>query len=587
MARKKYVADFETTTKVDDCRVWAYGTMEIGKSESVEYGNDIVPFMEWCERINGDVYFHNLKFDGSFIVNWLLKNGFTHDTSGLPKTFNTIISSMGQWYMIDVCYGYRGKRKIHTVFYDSLKKLPFTVDRIGKAFNLESKKVAVDSEFYTREREKNHELTKEEIEYLMGDVHVVSEALHIQFNQGLKAMTNGSDSLKGYKEIVSQKQFDKLFPVLSLEDNEEIRLCYRGGFTWLNGKYVNKEVSGGVVFDVNSLYPSQMYSRKLPYGYPIKFNGEYEEDSKYDLYTQHIRCEFSLKEGFIPVIQLKNNIRFFQPNEYLDNSKGEIVDLYVTNIDLELIKEHYDLYNVEYVGGWKFKSKVGMFDDFINKWMYIKTHETGAKKQLAKLMLNSLYGKFASNPKVTGKIPYLKENGACGFSLPKDENGNVVDEFKDPVYTPMGVFITSWARYTTIESAQKCYDRIIYCDTDSLHLEGTEIPEAIADVIDDDKLGYWQHESTFQRGKFIRQKTYAEEIDGELHVVCAGMPEVIKTQKQEDRERINEGRRKQGLEDINFVTWDNFKVGFTSKGKLVPKQVDGGVVLVDSDFTIK
>jgi hypothetical protein len=173
-------------------------------------------------------------------------------------------------------------------------------------------------------------------------------------------------------------------------------------------------------------------------------------------------------------------------------------------------------------------------------------------------MLNSLYGKFASNPDVTGKVPYLKDNGANGFTLGEDES-------KDPVYTAMGVFITSYARDYTIRTAQSVYDRILYCDTDSIHIKGTDIPEAIKDIIDDSKLGYWNHESTFTRAKFVRQKTYIEEVDGNLDVKCAGMPEVIK----------------------QFVTFENFKMGFSHSGKLLPKQVSGGVVLQDTDFTIK
>ena len=38
-------------------------------------------------------------------------------------TFQTIISNMGQWYAIDICYGFEGKKKIHTAIYDSLKKM--------------------------------------------------------------------------------------------------------------------------------------------------------------------------------------------------------------------------------------------------------------------------------------------------------------------------------------------------------------------------------------------------------------------------------------------------------------------------------
>ena len=70
---------------------------------------------------------------------------------------------------------------------------------------------------------------------------------------------------------------------------------------------------------------------------------------------------------------------------------------------------------------------------------------------------------------------------------------------------------------------------------------------------------------TFKKAKFIRQKCYLEEIDGEIKITCAGMP-------------------KQCYE---YVKWDEFKTGFSCGGKLTFKHVKGGVILVETDFTIK
>jgi hypothetical protein len=562
--------------------------MEVGNKSNYKIGNNLDEFMEWVSTINSDLYFHNLRFDGEFIVNYLLKHGFEHNDSGLENTFTTTISNMGQWYVIDICYGYKGtgkrRKKIHTVIYDSLKKLPFPVKKIAKDFHLSVLKGDID---YNAERPNGHVITVEEYSYIKNDIEIIAEALEIQFKQGLDRITAGSDSLKGFKSVISTKIFDKLFPVFSVEMDKELRKYYRGGFTWLNKRFENATVGDGIVFDVNSLYPSVMYYKPLPFGEPLFFEGEYEHDEQYPLYFQAITCRFKLKEGHIPTIQIKKNISRFRPNEYLEKDDGEPTELWLTNVDLELIREHYHLFDVKYNGGWKFRQKIGLFKDFIDKWMYIKTTSDGAIKQLAKLMLNSLYGKFASNPNVTGKIPFLKSDGSTGYSLPRDEEGKLIEEFKKPIYTPMGVFITSWARHVTITTAQKCFDRIIYCDTDSIHLTGTEIPDTIKDIVDDNKLGYWKWEGTFKRGKFIRQKTYMEEyytktvvIDGErkkkkcepkdadssvIEVKCAGMPDKIKDK----------------------VTFDNFKIGFSSFGKLLPKHVNGGVVLVDTEFTIK
>lgn len=114
MARKKYSCDFETTTDPNDCRVWGYGYMEIGNKSNYKIGNSMEEFMEWVATCNANLYFHNLRFDGEFIVNWLLHNGFEHSDSGKSKTFDVVISSMGQWYKLDICFGYtkpKGKSK--------------------------------------------------------------------------------------------------------------------------------------------------------------------------------------------------------------------------------------------------------------------------------------------------------------------------------------------------------------------------------------------------------------------------------------------------------------------------------------------
>lgn len=575
MVRKMFSCDFETTTDPNDCRVWAYGWMEIGNFDNYHIGNSLDEFMLWCEKVKADLYFHNLKFDGEFIVIWLLENGFLCNDSGQPKTFKPIISKMGQWYAIDICYGYRGKRKLHTVIYDSLKKLPFKVKEIAEDFNLPILKGDIDYEAY---RPVGHEITESEYEYIKNDIEIIARALDIQFKQGLTKMTTGSDALGGFKSMISKKGFEKLFPTMTFEVDQKIRLAYKGGFTYLNEKYARRVLGTGRVYDVNSMYSHVMYDKPLPFGVPMPYIGQYVNDENFPLYIQHIRCGFELKEGKIPVIQIKRDDRF-RSNQYLKSSNFEIVDLYVTNVDLELIQKHYKLYSLEYVNGWKFRSKVGLFRQYIDKWMHIKNTSEGAVRLLAKLMLNALYGKFASNPDVTGKVPYLKDDGSLGL-----RTGD--EEYKDPVYTPMGCFITAWARHNTITTAQKCYDRFVYADTDSIHITGDDTPEAIKDIIHPKKLGYWDHETTFKRGKYIRQKTYFIErcyktivVDGKEKDITCSPDEATKIKKKVVCAGMQDDIKKR-------VTFDEFDVGYTDI-RLAPKHVKGGIVLVDTPFSIK
>nr|DAE09276.1 MAG TPA: DNA polymerase B [Podoviridae sp. ctdKF3] len=550
---KRYVADFETTTNENDCHVWAYGTCEVGNIDNTTIGQTIDDFMKWCSTENKIVYFHNLKFDGEFIIHWLFNNGFKYSKEKQEKTFSCVVSSMGQFYIIEVIFKTGNKKQEKVIFYDSLKKLPFPVRKIAEDFNLPIQKLEID---YNEERNDDHILTEQEIEYVLHDVKIVAMALQIQIEQNLTKITNGSDALNDFKRTISKKQFEINFPILDIQTDKDIRQAYRGGFTYVNPKFQNKDIKNGIVFDVNSLYPSVMYDKPLPYGLPLFFNGQYEHDEMYPLFIQNFTCEFKVKKDYIPTIQLKNNLSYI-PNEYITESK-EQVNLVLTSVDLELFFEHYDVWNIEYINGWKFKQCVGIFKPYIDKWGKVKKENKGAIRQLAKLMLNSLYGKFGTNPDVTGKIPYLDDENVVKWKLGEKE-------MRDPIYIPMGVFITAWARHKTISTAQLCFDRFIYADTDSLHLVGTDIPKAIEHIIDDKELGYWAHESTFTRARFIRQKTYIEEIDGKIDVKCAGMPDTIKSR----------------------VTWDNFHKGFKSGGKLLPKRVKGGIILKDTEFTLK
>lgn len=549
----KFTADFETTTDTEDCRVWAYCLCNIDNWKEKIYGNCIEDFLGWCE-LNPDniLYFHNLKFDGEFILSYLLKNGWTHTTERKfyrKKEFSTLISDKGMFYSIKLCFG----KERYITIYDSLKIIPFSVEQVADTFGLPISKLEID---YKEKREKGHKLTQLEKDYISNDVEIMARALKVLFNEGLNQITQGSNALHDFKKMTGAKRFKKLFPPPAYD--YDVRQAYRGGFTYVNPAFQNKEVGKGIVLDVNSLYPWVMHDCPLPYGEGIFFNGKYEQDNLYNLYVQMFTCEFELKEGYIPTLQIKNSLSFV-PTQYLSSSNGEEVTLCLTSVDLKLFFEHYNVYNITYHSGWKFKSTIGLFSKYIDKWIKVKNESTlnGNKgmRQLAKLMLNALYGKFALNPNIQSKIPYLEE-GIVKYRLGEKE-------MRTPLYIPIGVFVTAHARCKTISSAQKVFYRFAYADTDSLHLIGTEIPEGLE--VDPVKLGAWKLESEFLRAKFIRQKTYIEEINGALNITCAGMPKGC----------------------YAGVTWDNFTAGSSFAGKLQPAHVAGGIVLKDIDFTIK
>ena len=592
-------ADFETTTDKNDCRVWAYALSNVENPEDFKYGNSIEEFLDFCAdpKLNYTMYFFNLKFDASFLLSYLLKNGYTRiDTpkERKDKTFTTLITDKGLFYAMEIYFEVKAHRTNKVKIIDAMKIFPnFSVERLAEAFGLPISKLELD---YDEKREIGHKLTQHEIEYIKNDVTIVAMALKNMFDRGLTKMTIGSNAVTDFKKRFPN--FKKFFPELMPDVDEGIRASYRGGFTYLNDKYVDKELGKGLSLAVNSLYPSTMRLLPMPVGFPKFYEGKFEPEGTYNLYVQVIRCSFELKPNKIPCIQIKHTLSFMN-NEYLKSSNGQLVTLTLTNPDLELFFDQYDVKVDEYICGWKFHSSLHIFDDYIDYWMKekIEASKEGNKprKVIAKTMLNSLYGKLATSLHASQKEPYLDENGKlCFHTLP--------DESKKGFYIPAGSFITSYGRNKTVRTSQiirdyslKKYgiDKYWYSDTDSIWTGLTkEDLEELKDVIeiDDYKLGAWALEKTVDRFKGLRQKCYIYEMDGKVYVTVAGLPQYL----------------------APLVTFDNFKKGFTTAGltlemmreqarkngateeeikklhhKLRYTYVNGGVVLEDTDFTIK
>lgn len=594
---KYYVADFETTTIEENCHVWAYAICEVGNSEDVIIGDNISDFMKWCEdqKENPVIYFHNLKFDVQFIFQWLFKNGFTHVEERADKntkTFTSVISDKGMYYATEVIFERKGKKVKKVTFQDSLKLIPLSVDAIAKSFHLPIQKGKIDYTAHDHLPE-GAPLTPEEQEYIKNDVKIVAHAVDYFHKQGLNKMTIGACALDEYKRIITRRSFDRYFPPPKFHD--DVKQSYRGGFTYLNPEFAGKTIGRGIVLDVNSLYPSVMYDCYLPYGQPIFFEGQYEEDELYNLYTQLFRCQFELKKGKIPTIQIKHS-SFFSGNEYLTSSEGEEVVLCLNSVDMDLFLQQYEVFNLEYLSGWKFKGTRGLFVDYIDKWSSnkIQAKEDGnhGLYLISKLFLNSLYGKFGTDNKVKSKIPYLHDDGTVHYydSVPKA---------KDGIYVAMSSFITSYARLKTISAAQTIMDnynsgkskiQFVYADTDSLHCvsDDLSLPEGLE--IDSTKLGAWDHEANFKRAKFLRQKCYIEE-----HYITAddyekgikGDAPFLYSKDEEGfyKLKITVAGMPSGC--YNQVTFRNFKLGASYEGKKQPKIVEGGVILREVDFTIK
>lgn len=648
-----FVGDFETTVYKGqvNTEVWASASVEIG-TEDVKIFHSIHEQFEYFVSLDCNIlcYYHNLKFDGSFWLSYLLldrkfRQGYEEldeNTKKMkqPKDLHNgevaySISSMGQWYRIVI------KTHSHIIeFRDSLKLLPFSVKRIGESFGTKHKKLDME---YKGVRYAGCAITDEEKRYIANDVLVVKEALEIMFAEGHDKLTIGSCCLAEYKKSVGTKTYKGMFPNLyeipidketygSTNAGEYIKKSYHGGWCYL-AKGKEKQIKhNGTTADVNSLYPSMMSSESgnwYPFKEPTFWKGDYipleaMEHGRY--YFVRFQTRFYLKPNKLPFIQIKNSL-VYRATEMLETSdvlnlntgeyckemiaiNGDVVQTYVTltmtMTDFKLFKEHYDLVDFEILDGCYFQAAFGIFDDYINKYKEIKLRSKGAQRELAKLFLNNLYGKMASSTQSSFKIAYDKGDGVLGFYTQPEND-------KMPGFIAVGSAITSYARNFTIRAAQANYygsDKpgFIYADTDSIHCDLP--PGQIKGItVHPKNFCCWKLESCWDVGWFVRQKTYIEHVTHEdcepiekpyYSVRCAGMPESCKQLFIKSVEGWNEDEVKDMEEaEKDFLyedeectkpirrTIEDFNIGLSVPGKLLPKRIPGGVLLVDTEYKMR
>ena len=650
---KLYMCDFETTLYIgqDYTEVWAAACVEF-YTEDVKIFHSIGEQFDYFVSVGENViaYYHNLKFDGQFWMAYLLEEkGFTQSYTQTDKdNINTIsfddrksmknnsviytISEMGQWYKILIKV--RGR---YIEIRDSLKLLPFSVKRIGQSFKTKHKKLDMEYKGY---RYAGCEITEKEKEYIANDVLVVKEALEIMFNEGHDKLTIGACCLAEFKKSMHDTfEYEALYPDLyarELDENvygfpnegEYIRQAYRGGWCYVAKGKERKIYNNGTTADVNSLYPSMMSSESgniYPTGTPTFWKGNYIPDEAYGKYRYffvRIKTRFYIKKNKLPFIQIKNSL-LYRPREMLetsdvvnprnskyysmmkDRSGNKIstrVTMTMTCTDYKLFLEQYNVKEFEILDGCYFDGYVGLFDSYIEKYKKLKMESTGAQRELAKLFLNNLYGKMAASTDSSFKVAYLKDNGVVGYL-------SVVAHDKQAGYIPVGAAITSYARNFTIRAAQANYygkDKrgFIYADTDSIHCDLA--PNELKNItVDDKKFCCWKLESCWDKGIFIRAKTYAEHIVKEnlkdienpyWNLKCAGMPEECKKLflRSMDNTPLTEKEieeNKYDKEKIDFInkkrTIEDFDIGLVVPGKLRPKRIKGGILLEETTYEMR
>ena len=558
-----YAGDFETTTNDQETEVWLSCFTNVTNYDKVSdftINTDLQGFLKALyldvlsnhEQTKEDdyiVFFHNLKFDGSFLLSFFLKQG-------IECTY--FINDMGVWYSITLEFP-----DFTITFRDSLKILNFSISTMAGLFKMPIAK----GETPLLET-KPETINPDWEEYIRVDVAILARGIYaMYYEEGFTKYTSASEALTEFKRIFKKdgNQFRSLFPVLDETVDDFCRKTYRGGWTFANpiiqGQTLEREID---IYDINSMYPATMLQNPLPIGKPKRYKGKPKQINNGCYYIYQIQAEFELKPNYLPTIQIKNKLEALRigvrTSDYVRTTNNEVVTLYLTNFDLELFLKHYHS-TILYVETLEFQTQQGLFDSYIKEYRYKKENaQSPAEKQKAKIMLNSLYGKFGAKIVSAKKSAYLDDNDILRFTTDEEEEVT-------PVYVPVALFTTSIARHFIISSAQENYSNFLYADTDSLHLVHSD--QLILDS-DPREFGKWAHEGRAIKAKYLRSKLYMEELvhsDGttSLDVKGAGMTPEIKEK----------------------ITFDNFVIGATFEGKRASKQIKGGTHIYETTFKIR
>jgi hypothetical protein len=429
------------------------------------------------------VYAHNLSgFDGIFIMKHLLKFGRVR-----PLLHNGKLISIR--LRVDI-KGHKGKT---IIFKDSFLMLPLSLRNLCNSFKVESVKAYFpyllndlnykgqfpDFNLFTSlstteyKTLKNQYFNKiwsfktEAMKYCELDCvslhQIISKFSVLIFNNfkvdPIKVLTLPALAMKIWKMSFMPK--DTVYQIHNLIEYN-IRQSYTGGAVDVYIPH-NKDNETLYYYDVNGLYPSVMLNNPMPTGKPIAFLGDIRKTnpSAFGFFYCNINSPTYLEHPILQrSIKTSNGIRTIAG---LGTWQGWIFSAEMDNA----VKFGYKF---EILKGYKFK-KGNLFFDYVNNLYNLRLNypKGDPMNLIAKLLMNSLYGKFGMKDEMT-KLEI--------FDNTTDQDKEFVSEIIDTYGTTVN-YINEFGNFIII---CRNYSPIYYNEKNDL-FHGSEVNIAIASAI--------------------------------------------------------------------------------------------------------
>jgi len=297
--------------------------------------------------------------------------------------------------------------------------------------------------------------------------------------------------------------------VLKLE-----RAAYHGGRTSV---FYQGELTDGPYYklDVNSMYPYVM----VEHPYPVRLKNEYsfmqveELERQIREYDAIAQVGIETDEPVFPVLQ----------EGHLIHPVGQF-ETVLNTPEIAYALEHAHILSVKHTALYH---RAPIFRDYVEYFYKLKQKysETGqtAYRTMAKLYLNSLYGKFGQkaqkweicddyNLLLYGASYYLDKVTGQRYTLyPFDDRAWIVRDDGESYnsFPAIAAHVTAYARLYLWELIMQAgRENVYYCDTDSLIVNQPGL-DRLRDTLDDSRLGALKIEETEDKVTIKAPKVYA------------------------------------------------------------------------------
>lgn len=426
-------------------------------------------------------------FGGKFDLLFLLKTILQDD----ELQINNIIPRGSSILGLEVLFG---EKKFN--FRDSSALLPFSLKSISENFGTDILKGEWD---HSKTRGYSKGLSR----YLRADCISLYQSLEKYYQWPLiqksgPAYTMASQAMKVFRTFLKAE-----IPALPMNSTNFCRKSYLGGRTEIFKPFYN----GGKLFeyDVSSLYPFVMVSGIYPVDTGYKTFSR--DRSKLGIYEASVSVG---ADTYLPCLGVIRDNKYIFPT---GNFKG-----FWTSAELDYAETQG--YKIKIIRGHEFKTREKIFDEYINNLYLIK--ESSPKNSvsyiLAKLLMNSLYGRFGMNLERENISFELKEGNREYHNLKIGRKN--IQLFTEPTtlnsftHVAISSFVTSYARIHCHKIMSSIQSTLFYTDTDSFFTT-SELPTG-------NKLGDLKLENTYESACFLLPKTYIATSRNKIKIAMKG-----------------------------------------------------------------